>query len=50
MYFLVLVGASIVGTRRKRLNEAVLAGVHGLCFGGRNKKIIYTPVNPNFTI
>ena len=30
--------------------EAVLTCTHNLCFRAKNKKKIYTTVNPNFTI
>ena len=33
-----------------RLNEAVLTCTNDLCFIAKNKKIMYTPVNPSFTI
>ena len=32
-----------------RNNEAVLTSTHNLCFG-ENKKIMYTPEHPSFTI
>ena len=35
-----------MGTRENRL----LTSTHNLCFQIKNKKTIYTPVNPNFTI
>ena len=28
----------------------VLTNANNLCFRGKNKKIMYTPVNPSFTI
>ena len=30
--------------------EAVLTSTHNLCFEQKIRKIMYTPVNPNFTI
>ena len=30
--------------------EAVLTGTHNLCFWSEIRKIMYTPINPNFTI
>ena len=38
------------GTRYNRLGEAVLTGTHNLCFWAEIRKIMYTPVNPSFTI
>ena len=38
------------GTRQNRLAEAVLTSTHKLCFGAEIRKIMYTPVNPSFTI
>ena len=32
------------------LREAVLTSTHKLCFSAEIRKIMYTPVNPNFTI
>ena len=31
-------------------SEAVLASTHNLCFWAEIRKIMYTPVNPSFTI
>ena len=39
----------MVGTRKNRLIEAVLASTRNLCFRAKMKKS-YTPVNPSFTI
>ena len=39
-----------MGTCQNRLSEAVLTSTHNLCFRAKNKKKMYTPVNPNFTI
>ena len=33
-----------------RLDEAVLTSTHNLCFLAEIRKIMYTPVNPSFTI
>ena len=33
-----------------RLTEAVLTSTHNLCFWAEISKIMYTPVNPSFTI
>ena len=33
-----------------RLGEAVLTSTHNLCFWAEIRKIMYTPVNPSFTI
>ena len=33
-----------------RLGEAVLTSTHNLCFRAKIRKIMYTPVNPSFTI
>ena len=30
--------------------SAVLTSTHNVCFGAKNKKIMYTLVNPSFTI
>ena len=30
--------------------EAVLRSTHNLCFRAKIRKIVYTPVNPSFTI
>ena len=30
--------------------EAVLTSTHDLCFRAKIRKIMYTPVNPSFTI
>ena len=38
------------GTRENRLGEAVLTSTHNLCFRAKIRKIMYTPVNPSFTI
>ena len=35
---------------RFRLSEAVLTSTHNLCFWAEIRKIMYTPVNPSFTI
>ena len=37
-------------TRENRLDEAVLTSTHNLCFWAERRKIMYTPVNPNFTV
>ena len=39
-----------VGTRLNRLGEAVLTSTHNLCFWAEIRKIMYTLVNPSFTI
>ena len=39
-----------MGTRQNRLGEAVLTSTHNLCFLAEIRKIMYTPVNPSFTI
>ena len=39
-----------MGTRENRLSEAVLTSTHNLCFLAEIRKIMYTPVNPSFTI
>ena len=31
-------------------SEAVLTSTYNLCFIAKHKKIMYTPVNPNFTV
>ena len=35
---------------QNRLGEAVLTSTHNLCFLSKIREIIYTPVNPSFTI
>ena len=38
------------GIRENRIGEAVLTSTHNLCkFLSRNRKLMYTPVNPSFT-
>ena len=32
------------------LDKAVLTSTHNLCFWAEIRKIIYTPVNPSFTL
>ena len=39
-----------MGTRKSRLNEAVLAGTRGLCPRSEKGGIMNTPVPPSFTI
>ena len=45
--FLFLLKTLIVGTRRNRLNEAVLTSTHNLCFRAKIRKNVY-PCKPHF--
>ena len=49
-FFIFLLKTLIVGTSLNRLGEAFLTSTHNLCFGAKIRKIMYTPVNPSFTI
>ena len=48
--FIFLLKTYIMGTRKNRLIEVVLTSTHNICFRAKIKKIMYTPVNPSFTI
>ena len=37
-------------SKNSRLGEAVLTSTHNLCFRAEIRKIMYTPVNPSFTV
>ena len=50
IFFIILLKTKIVGTRQNRLDEAVLTSTHNLFFLAEVRKIMYTPVNPSFTI
>ena len=39
-----------MGTHLNRHSEAVLTRTHNLCFRAKNNKIMYSPVNPIFSI
>ena len=38
------------GTRWNRLSKAILTSTHNLCFWAEIRKIMYTSVNPSFTV
>ena len=39
-----------MGTRKNRLDKAVLTSTHNLCFGAKIRKNRYTPAYPSFAM